>query len=100
MEQRSAPGAARRAGFKLPPSARPGSQDERRARALEEQKRVSTSQYQRILPTIPPYEQRFTDLLRDLLYHSNNPCSVLVQLLSVCHFGPAINHLSRDGPYV
>ena len=39
--QRSPLGAARRAEFKSPPSARPGSQDERRARALEEQKRVS-----------------------------------------------------------
>jgi hypothetical protein len=40
-QQRSSLGAVRRAEFKLPPSARPGSQDERRARALEEQKRVS-----------------------------------------------------------
>lgn len=40
-EQRPPPGAARRAEFKSPPSARFGFQDERRARALEEQKRVS-----------------------------------------------------------
>lgn len=39
-QQRSSLGAARRAEFKSPPSGRPGSQDERRAHALEEQKRV------------------------------------------------------------
>jgi len=39
-QQRSSLGAARRAEFKSPPSGRPGSQDERRAHALEDQKRV------------------------------------------------------------